>query len=186
MSNFKVGDRVRRVESHPGFPSTKPAGYEFTVGGIGALWVREKGDMVTHNDASLERVAPDLAATDTASAVDNLIYGEVRTTSSTGGEKGVKPEDYALIPWGAMDEIARVYAFGAQKYAAHNWRKGYEWGKSFSALCRHIFAFWKGEDRDPESGLSHLAHAGFHVLSLLTFWLERDTYGEHDDRYKRL
>lgn len=109
---------------------------------------------------------------------------EVRTTSSTGGEKGVKPEAYALIPWGAMDEIARVYEFGARKYAEHNWRKGYEWGKSFSALCRHIFAFWKGEDRDPESNLSHLAHAGFHILSLLTFWLDPDRYGEHDDRYK--
>lgn len=110
--------------------------------------------------------------------------GEVRSVSSTGGEKGVKPEEYALIPWEAMDEIARVYAFGANKYAAHNWRKGYEWSKSFSALCRHIFAFWKGEERDPESGLSHLAHAGFHVLGMLTFWLDKDRYGEFDDRYK--
>ena len=110
--------------------------------------------------------------------------GEVRTTSSTGGEKGVKPEAYALIPWEAMDEIARVYAFGAEKYAAHNWRKGYEWSKSFSSLCRHIFAWWRGEDLDPESGLSHLGHAGFHVLGLLTWCLDRKRYGEFDDRYR--
>lgn len=109
---------------------------------------------------------------------------EVRTTSETGGEKGVKPEAYDLIPWGAMDEIARVYAFGAEKYAEHNWRKGYEWGKSIAALLRHVTAFVRGEDRDPESGLSHLAHAGFHVLGLLTFWLERDQYGKFDNRYK--
>lgn len=108
---------------------------------------------------------------------------EVRTTSSTGGEKGVKPEAWALLPSEALEEIARVYDFGARKYAAHNWRKGYEWNKSFSALCRHIFAWWRGEDLDPESNLSHLAHAGFHVLSLLTFWLKRDKYGEFDDRY---
>lgn len=109
---------------------------------------------------------------------------EVRTTSETGGQKGVKPENYALIPWDAMDEIARVYEFGAQKYAAHNYRKGYEWSKSFAALCRHIFAFWRGEDRDSESGLSHLAHAGFHVLGLLSFWLDKERYSKFDDRYK--
>lgn len=109
---------------------------------------------------------------------------EVRTTSATGGEKGVKPEEYSLIPWEAMDEIAKVYAFGAKKYSAENWRKGYEWNKSFSAMCRHIFAFWRGEDRDPESNLSHLAHAGFHVLSLLTFWLDKGRYGEYDNRFK--
>jgi hypothetical protein len=50
---------------------------------------------------------------------------EVRTTSATGGEKGVKPEAWALLPSEALEEIARVYAFGAEKYAAHNWRKGY-------------------------------------------------------------
>jgi hypothetical protein len=175
MTDIKPGDRVRRTEAHSmGEPA---AGYEFVVGTVCGRSVTEVGATTIHNLRRLERVP---LATGGAIVTPS---GEIRTTSSTGGEKGVKPEDYALIPWGAMDEIARVYAFGAQKYAAHNWRKGYEWGKSFSALCRHIFAFWKGEDRDPESGLSHLAHAGFHVLSLLTFWLERDTYGEHDDRY---
>jgi hypothetical protein len=110
--------------------------------------------------------------------------GEFRTTSSTGGEKGVKPEAYALLPSEALEEIARVYAFGAEKYAAHNWRKGYEWSKSFSAMMRHLWAWWRREELDSESGLSHLAHAGFHVLSLLTFALNRAKYGQHDDRYK--
>jgi len=109
---------------------------------------------------------------------------EVRTVSASGGEKGVKAEAYALLPSEALDEIARVYDFGANKYAAHNWRKGYEWSKSFSAMMRHLWAFWRGEDLDPESGLSHLGHAGFHVLGLLTFWLKRDLYGKFDDRYK--
>lgn len=108
---------------------------------------------------------------------------EVRTTSSTGGEKGVKPEAFALIPWDAMDEVARVYNEGAKKYAAHNWRRGYEWSKSFSAACRHLFAFWRGEDRDPELGTLHLANAAFHILGLITFSLNREKYGDFDDRY---
>ena len=108
---------------------------------------------------------------------------EVRTTSSTGGEKGVKPERYDLLPKAALDEIARVYAFGATKYADHNWLKGYEWSKSYAALQRHLTAWWAGEDTDPESGLSHLGHAGFHVFALLVFE-SRERFAQHDDRYK--
>lgn len=108
---------------------------------------------------------------------------EVRTTSSTGGEKGVKQERYDLLPREGLDAIARVFGFGAAKYADHNWRRRYEWSKSYSALMRHMTAFWSGETHDPESGLPHVAHAGFHVLVLLT-WLERDGIGsEFDDRY---
>ena len=115
---------------------------------------------------------------------DRVLAGkEVRSVSSTGGEKGVKPEAYALIPWEAMDEVARVYNEGANKYAAHNWRRGYEWSKSFSAACRHLFAFWRGEDRDPELGTLHLANATFHLLGLITFSLNREKYGSFDDRY---
>lgn len=106
--------------------------------------------------------------------------GEVRVVNAeTGGMKGRKPQRYELIPWNAVGAIAEVYAFGAQKYDDHNWRKGYDWSLSFGALLRHLTAFWEGEDLDPESGLPHLAHAGFHVLSLLTFMRERP---ELDDR----
>ena len=110
---------------------------------------------------------------------------EVRTTSSTGGEKGVKPERHDLIPRRAVGVIARVFGFGAKKYADHNWRKKYEWGKSIAAMQRHIDAFVDGETYDEESGLPHLAHAGFHILVLLT-WLEEDGEGvdnEFDDRW---
>jgi hypothetical protein len=110
---------------------------------------------------------------------------EVRTTSSTGGEKGVKAQRHDLLPRPALDAIAEVYAFGAQKYADHNWRRGYEWGKSYAALQRHLTAWWDGEDLDPESGLSHLGHAGFHVFALLTWMAEQGSGVENvfDDRW---
>lgn len=110
---------------------------------------------------------------------------EIRTTSSTGGQKGVKPERLALLPRRGVDAIARVFGFGATKYADHNWRRGYEWSKSFDALFRHAFAALDGETYDEESGLPHLAHAGFHVLVLLT-WLEEQGEGADnpfDDRW---
>lgn len=87
----------------------------------------------------------------------------------TGGEKGSKPERHDLVPVHPRDEEARVYGFGALKYAPNNWRKGYAWGLSMAALLRHVFAFWRGESHDPESGLHHLAHAKFHCNTLMEF-----------------
>lgn len=110
---------------------------------------------------------------------------EVRTTSSTGGQKGVKEERFGLLPRRGLEAIARVFGFGAQKYADHNWRRGYEWSKSIDALERHIQAFKDGETYDEESGLPHLGHAGFHVLVLLT-WLHEQGEGADnpfDDRW---
>lgn len=106
---------------------------------------------------------------------------EVRTTSATGGEKGTKPERYDLIPIGALSQVAQLYGRGAAKYAAHNWRRGYEWSKSYAALQRHATQFWNGEDNDAEMDLPHMASVAFHALALLTFMEEQR---EFDDRYK--
>lgn len=76
-----------------------------------------------------------------------------------------------LLSVPAMEAIAEVMTFGAKKYAAHNWRKGFEWSRLFGATLRHLFAALKGEDRDPESGLPHLAHAGCCIMFLLEHYL---------------
>lgn len=108
---------------------------------------------------------------------------EVRTKSVTGGEKGVKPQRYSLLPVEALAAIAEHYGKGAAKYSDHNWRRGYEWSKSYDALQRHLNAFWSGEDIDAETGSHHLAAAGFHVLALLQWWLEGN-FATLDDRYR--
>lgn len=112
------------------------------------------------------------------------IVGEIRTTSSTGGMKGVKPERHSLIPPEALDSIARLYAFGAKKYADHNWRKGYEWTKSYDSLFRHASASLRGEDYDEETGEPHLAGVVFHAFTLMCFLFDYEQYGHFDDRYK--
>lgn len=108
---------------------------------------------------------------------------EVRTTSSTGGQKGTKPQRYDLMPKAGLDAISEVFAFGAEKYDSHNWRKGYEWGKSYSAALRHLTTHWDGETFDEESGLAHLAHAGCHILFMLTWLHEQGEGGQFDDRF---
>jgi Domain of unknown function (DUF5664) len=107
--------------------------------------------------------------------------GETRVTNEkTGGEKGSKLARYDLIPPAALDDIAKVYGKGCEKYAARNWERGYAWGLSFAALQRHAWAFWRGEYLDPESGLPHLAHAAWHCLTLMTF---QKQHPELDDRF---
>jgi len=87
----------------------------------------------------------------------------------SGGVKGVKSARFDLLPFDALWQIALVYGMGATKYAARNWESGYDWSQSFGALQRHLALFWSGEEVDEESGLSHLAHAGWHCLALLAF-----------------
>lgn len=86
-----------------------------------------------------------------------------------------------LLSTEALNQTAAVLKFGAQKYAEHNWRKGFAWSRPLAAALRHIHAFNNGEDKDPESGLSHLAHAACCIMFLLEF---EKTHQHLDDRYK--
>lgn len=76
---------------------------------------------------------------------------------------------YDLVPPEALEQIAQVLTFGAAKYADRNWEKGINFGRVFGAAMRHLWSWWRGENTDPETGLSHLAHAGCCIFFLLTF-----------------
>lgn len=81
----------------------------------------------------------------------------------------------------ALAEIAKAFTVGEKKYGEHNWRSGFKWSRLLGALLRHTIAFMGGEDKDPETGLSHMAHAGATVM----FILEHEvTHKDKDDRYK--
>jgi hypothetical protein len=86
-----------------------------------------------------------------------------------------------LLPWRPIRAIAEVLGFGSRKYAAHNWRKGIAISRLLGAAIRHIFAYLNGEDKDPESGLSHLAHAGCCIMFALEM---EETRPDLDDRWK--
>jgi len=70
-----------------------------------------------------------------------------------------KPK-YELIPAMAINELAKVLTFGAEKYEPNSWQNvsnGIE--RYRAALLRHAFAMQSGEKLDIESGLPHAAHA---------------------------
>ena len=108
---------------------------------------------------------------------------EVRVVNpKTGGAKGTKLPQLGAVDPRALMEIAKVAGYGCVKYERYNFLRGYEWSLSFDALCRHLFAFWGGEDIDPESGLPHMAHAGWHCMTLLAFM---DRHPDLDNRPKK-
>lgn len=111
--------------------------------------------------------------------------GEVRVTDPrTGGQKGQKPARFDLIPPYPLWQLALVYGVGAKKYDDDNWLKGYSWRLSIGALLRHIWKFIMGESLDPESGLSHLAHAIWHCVTLMEF--DRLDLGTDDRQVTKL
>jgi hypothetical protein len=105
--------------------------------------------------------------------------------SGSAGGGAMKFDDQKLpvnlLSSEALLQTAAVLKFGADKYHAHNWRDGFAWSRPLAAAMRHIMAFNDGEDKDPESGLSHLAHAACCIMFLLEF---EKTHPHLDDRYK--
>ena len=85
---------------------------------------------------------------------------------------------YELLAPEFLEGTATVLGFGADKYGARNWENGMAWGRPFAACMRHMWAWWKGEKLDPESGLPHLHHAACCLMFLIAYE-ERDI-GEDD------
>jgi len=72
-----------------------------------------------------------------------------------------------LLPVDALIGIADIFTFGAKKYDSWNWAKGIQYSRLYGALMRHMTAWYKGEEVDPESGKSHLYHAGCCLMMLI-------------------
>lgn len=89
---------------------------------------------------------------------------------------------YDLVPGDALEEIVKVLTYGAEKYADRNWEKGLSYGRVFAAMMRHSWSWLRRENNgvDPETGLSHLAHAGCCIMFLLAF--EQRGMTNFDDR----
>lgn len=107
-------------------------------------------------------------------------HKEIKMDKLSGKRQDDGKPRMALLSPIAMEEIAKVLTFGAEKYGDNNWRGGFKWTRVANCLLRHIFAWLRGEDKDKESGLSHLAHAGCNIMFLLEF--EHYRLGE-DDRW---
>lgn len=104
----------------------------------------------------------------------------------TDQKKGWKADDgklpMHLLPPELLTGTAAVLDFGAKKYAPRNWEHGLDYSRVFSALQRHMWSWWSGEDKDAETCMSHLWHASC-CLAFLIAYEARGT--GNDDRPKR-
>lgn len=91
---------------------------------------------------------------------------------------------YDLLPPEGAKAVATILEFGARKYAARNWEQGMDWSRPFSAMQRHLWAWWEGEKADPDSGYSHLWHAATNLFFLIAY--ESRSKGKDDRPTKEL
>lgn len=81
------------------------------------------------------------------------------TPNDPKGEAGSRKTPLGLIPSPAMEETAKAMKYGADRYGAYNWRKTGVCATTYvHAILRHLNAWRDGEDNDPESGITHIAH----------------------------
>lgn len=98
--------------------------------------------------------------------------GDPRPRAHAGG---VKHDDgklpLHLLPFDALEAIAEILDFGAKKYAPRNWEKGMDWHRLFRATTGHMWSWFLRRGNDPETGKSHLWHAGCCILFLIAYEL---------------
>jgi hypothetical protein len=197
---FQVGDRVR-VRAGQEHSMLSAGEFEVTAleevagtvhlgldGSRSGDWNPRRFELVTPAEKVLEQKVLEAAAFPSRIILPggglvggSPASGEVRTVSATGGEKGVKPARFDLIPPGFLWALAEHFGVGARKYDDNNWQRGYEWSKSYGALQRHLFAWIAGEDIDAETGSNHLIAVAWHACCLHWFSANRP---EFDDRPK--
>lgn len=89
-----------------------------------------------------------------------------------------------LIPPQFLEDLSKVLLYGLKKYAKNNWVRGMSWECTTAAALRHIMAFRRGEEMDPDSGLPHVLHAAFGMMAL--HWYAHgpraEEYAKLDDR----
>jgi hypothetical protein len=105
---------------------------------------------------------------------------QVVTADGAGVKQDGEKLRWDLLPPEPLEDVVKVLTLGAVKYAPRNWERGMRWGRCFAAMMRHLWAWWGGEARDPETGLSHLAHACCCLFFLMAY--ERRRIGV-DDRH---
>lgn len=93
---------------------------------------------------------------------------------------GMGKPSLSYIPPAALILEGQVFRSGAEKYGPFNWADaGVVSSIYYDAIMRHLLAWYTGQDKDPESGVSHLAH----IRACCGILIDCQMLGNmHDDR----
>src|SRR5262245_1426682 len=206
----KKGDRVRFLDSFPTLGI--PRGYTFvtprdahedadpitqlgvSLGAIPRLYriyldtparSRESGNMNESVMATLDGRTFEIVNDENTPAL-----AAVPAPAREAATVGLKADDgklpWELMPEDALEEIVRVLALGAKKYAPRNWEKGIKHSRLYGTMRLHLKAWWQdGQNTDPETNLRTLAHLACEVLFALAFEA-RGMGKDWDDRPTRI
>lgn len=82
---------------------------------------------------------------------------------------------WELLPLPDLEDVVKVYTFGAEKYGVGTWRELDDPINRYSAaLMRHLVSFQRGEEFDEESGLPALAHMAWNAIAMLAIWHDKN------------
>jgi hypothetical protein len=135
----------------------------------------------------------------------------LKSPSKVGSEYKMEARRYnnnkirhELIPTEFIDELAKVYTIGAEKYTirdeegriiddgADNWRKGLKWRGVLASIKRHINKFEKGEDYDEDypkelvdrfGKTFHLANAAWGIATLINHYTSHPELDDRNHKY---
>lgn len=147
--------------------------YDETEPGLLRAQVPEVGHESTRLLELCEAVAAQEDAAEVVSrqCTNNCEKSEALTTNPKT-IAGRKKPPLSIIPFRPLCEVAKALQHGADKYGRWNWRDAPVSATSHAEpIMRHVMAYLDGEDIDPDSGLSHLAHvisAAFVLLDAVT------------------
>lgn len=108
-----------------------------------------------------------------------VIKSDHLTGRGSGQRKNNNKLRYDLAPAFAQQEYVRVLTEGSKKYADRNWENGMTWSSVIASLERHLAAFKRGEDFDPETGCYHTAQIMTNSAFITQFY---KIFPEGDDR----
>lgn len=73
---------------------------------------------------------------------------------------GIKKAPMSTVSAPVLAEVGVAMLEGGLKYGRHNYRAvGVRASVYYDATMRHLFAWWEGEDIDPDSGMPHIVKA---------------------------
>ncbi len=102
--------------------------------------------------------------------VSNGINADIKEDKYTRKDDKGKTQ-WDLVDFSLLEGVPKVLEYGLEKYGKRDSWKGIEDPKERyrSAALRHMFAYMNGEEKDSESGLSHLQHVMCNIYFLQFF-----------------